>query len=386
MVLVLRFLLALLFAVPALASTTPPSFDKIAAEASKALAEERVNDAIQLYRTGVGLRPGWEHGWWSLGSLLYDQDRFGEAALAFRRFIALTPKRGPAYAFLGLCEYETRDYAQALQHFRAWANAGWPGTRELVDVGVYHFVLLLTREGQFVQALYLLTPEVVRMGNTPAITEAMGLASLRMRRLPEDYPPEYREMIWLAGEAAAYAEHFPPDYARADEYADRLVSRYPKEPEVHYFRGTLFNFEKKDSGDAELEFREELHISPAHVPAMLELASLDIGNDRLDEARSLATHAVELEPKSAEAHHVLGRILLAHEDLQDSVHQLEIAKQLAPGSASIRSHLAVVYGKLGRSKEAKAEAALSLSLKKKEDVLAAPREKLNPLPDREKKP
>jgi len=368
----------------AFSAAAPTDFETISREAAKALAEDRVNDAIRLYRSGVKQQPGWTDAWWSLGTLLYDQDRFAEALDAFRHFIALTPKRGPAYAFLALCEYETHDYDQALRDFRAWANSGWPGTREMIDIAVFHFALLLTRDGKFVEALYLLTPEVARMGDTPAITEAMGLASLRMRNLPEDYPPERREMIWLAGEAAAYAEYFPPDYARADEYAGRLVAHYDDQPEVHFFRGTLFAFEKKNSSEAEMEFRKELRVSPNHVGAMLELAGIDIGSNNLEEAVSLAKHAGELDPQNAEAHHLLGRIWLAKDQPQDAAHELEIAKQLAPGSANIRSHLAIAYGKLGRSREAKAEAALALSLKKKEDVRSPLRQKLRTAAEPEK--
>ena len=354
----------------------PATFDEISKQAAKAVAEDRTNDAIRLFRAGLKLRPAWAEGWWSLGTLLYDQDRFPDAAGAFRRFLPLTSKPGPAYAFLALCEYETRDYDQALKHFRAWAGSGWPGTRETIDVAVFHFALLLTREGKFVEALYLLTPEVVKMGNTPALTEAMGLASLHMRNLPEDYPPQRREMVWLAGQAAAYAEHFPPDYARADEYADRLLVHYDTQPEVHFFRGTLFNFEKTNSAEAEREFREELRISPDHVPAMLELAAIDLGNNNLEEASALAKGAAQLDPQSAEAHHIMGRISLAKDRPKEAASELETAKRLAPTSPNIRSHLAIAYGKLGRVQEAKTEAGLAISLKKKEDIPAAPQEKL----------
>lgn len=375
MVVVPRLLLLLLFAVRAVAAV-PATFDDISRQAAKAVAEDRTVDAIRLFQAGLKLRPAWKDGWWSLGTLLYDQDRFADAAPAFRRFLPLTAKRGAAYAFLALCEYETGDYDQSLKHFRSWASSGWPGTREMIDVAVFHFALLLTREGKFVEALYLLTPEVVKMGNTPALTEAMGLASLRMRNLPEDYTPQRREMIWLAGQAAAYAEHFPPDYPRADEYADRLVAHYKDQPEVHFFRGTLFNFEKKNSREAELEFREELRISPDHVPAMLELADLDLSSNNLEEALAFSRRAADLDPQNAEVHHVLGRIWLAKDHPEEAARELETATHLAPTSANIRSHLAIAYGKLGRSKEARAEAALAISLKKKEDIPTPPQEKL----------
>lgn len=370
-----RLVLSFLLVTPSFGAA-PATFEEIARQAANAAAEDRSNDAIRLFHAAVKMRPTWPEGWWSLGTLLYDQDRLAEAAVAFRRFLPLTPKRGPAYAFLALCEYETRDYDQSLKHFRAWAGSGWPGNREMLDVAVFHFALLLTREGKFVEALYLLSPEVVKMGNTPALTEAMGLASLRMRNLPEDYPPERREMVWLAGQAAAYAEHFPPDYARADEYADRLLVHYDRQPEVHFFRGTLFNFEKKDSAEAEHEFRQELRISPDHAPAMLELAAIDLGDNNLEEASTLANRAAQLDPQNAEAHHIMGRIWLARDQPEQAASELETAKHLAPNSSNIRSHLAIAYGKLGRAKEAKAEAALGISLKKKEDIPASPQEKL----------
>jgi tetratricopeptide (TPR) repeat protein len=369
-------LLFVLLAATAASPVNPhENFDQIAKQADAARSADRISDAIHLYIEAIHLRPTWREGWWSLASLLYDQDRFAEADSAFRHFIALTPKRGPAYAFLGLCEYETRDYDGAIQNFRAWASAGWPGTSRLIDVGVFHFALLLTREGKFVEALYLLSPMAAKLGYTPAVTEAMGLASLHMRNVPEDYPPERREMIWLAGEAAAHASGASPDFPRANEYADKLMRYYHDRPEVHYFRGTIFAFENK-SADAEREYREELRISPQHVAATLAIASVDLGNGQLQEAGSLARRAAELDPKNAEAHHLLGRVLMSTGDLQGSIRELEIAKQLAPDSAIVRSHLAMVYGRLGRSQEAKSEAAIALALKNKENVLAPPEEKV----------
>jgi tetratricopeptide (TPR) repeat protein len=371
-------LLAVLLATGSVCSAkVRASFDQIAREADAARNQEHLSDAMRFYREALRLRPAWRDGWWSLGSLYYDQDRFAEAEAAFRHLVNLTSEQGPGAAFLGLCEYETRDYDQALQHFRAWASAGWPGSPDLLDVAVFHFALLLTRQGEFVRALYLLAPEAAKAGENPVLAEAMGLASLRMRNLPEGFPPEKREMVWLAGEAAIYVAQQPHDFARADQFAERLESHYPREAEVHYFRGTLFTFEAK-SADAEREYREELKISPQHVPAMLALAGLDLDKNELEEAGSFARKAVELEPKNPEAHHALGRVLMANGQLETSAKELELAKQLAPDSALVRSHLAMVYSRLGRTQAAKAEASAFIALKGKEGVLAPPEDKLKP--------
>jgi tetratricopeptide (TPR) repeat protein len=357
------------------AASVPTSFGTVAREADAARAQNRVRDAIRLYREGTHLHPSWADGWWHLGGLLYDQDRFAEAGIAFQHLLASSPHRGSAHAFLGLCAYETGSYDNALSQFRAWADAGWPGTPELRDVSVFHFALLLGREGRFTESLYLLATIVPRSGDNPELAEAMGLASLRMPNLPENYPAELRERVWLAGKAALYASQSPAEFERADEFAARLESRYSAAAEVHFFRATLYRFEGKKT-DAEREYRYELKLSPRHVPSLAALAELDLEKGEVAEAGDLARQAVDADSRYAEAHHILGRVFLANGDLHASVSELELAKQLAPDSPGVRSHLAMVYTRLGRTQEAKAESASFLALKNKEEVMASAQEKL----------
>lgn len=368
--------LVFLLAITSVASHAQSNdFPQVARKAEQARTADHTNDAIALYQRGTHLNSSWAEGWWWLGSLLYDQDRFSEAKAAFGRFVAIAPKPGPGYAFLGLCEYETRAYASALGDLRKWARSGWPGTAELIDVATFRLALLLTHKGRFVESLYLLATEAGKAKDSPALAEAMGLASLRMANLPEDYPPERREMIWLAGKAALYQSLPSHDFARSNEYADRLLLHYGQEANVHYFRGTLFQFEGKQDA-AKAEFEHELATSPQHVPAMIELAKQDIEANQLDAALDLARRTVDLEPKNAEAHHLLGRALLAHEQFQAAAHELETAKTLAPDSPTIRSHLATAYQQLGHKKEAERELSAFLRLKNEEDVLAPPEVKL----------
>jgi tetratricopeptide (TPR) repeat protein len=350
----------------------PSSFERTAKQADQARTSNRLNDAIAFYRQAIRLRPSWSEGWWWLGTLLYDQDRFPEAQTAFKHFVAIAPKPEPAFAFLALCEYETHDYAHSLQHFQEWARRGSPGTDALLDVAGYHWALLLTRQGKFTQALYLLTAKAKKLGAAPVLTEAMGLASLRMANLPEDYASDKRELVWLAGRAALYSSLDDPK--RAAEYAGRLLLRYGDKPNVHYFRGTLYGFEKEQDAAAE-EYRRELQGSPQHVPAMLELALVQIEDAQASEAVPLAKRAVTLDPENPRVHYVLGRALFDTGRFQESVHELEIAKQIAPEYGPIRFTLANAYRRLGRIQEAERETAAFLSLKKKEGGSATPDEK-----------
>jgi tetratricopeptide (TPR) repeat protein len=375
------FHLAALLSFGVSASTSPPqkAFDEIAKQADSARIASRMTEAIGLYREGIRLRPSWSEGWLWLGNLLYDEDRFPEAQASFAHFVTLVPKPGPAFALKGLCEFEIRDFDRASQDLQAWAHGDFRGSTDLIEVAAFHWALLLTRQRRFDEALYVLADRAQRDGESPVLVEAMGLASLRMPSLPEDYYAELREPVWLAGKAALYVSLH--DFARGQEYSHRLLAEYGQQPNVHYLQGTLLKFQLKPA-EAAQEFRKELDISPQHVPAMLELAQFDIDSSNLTEAVSLSRHAVEIESANPDTHHVLGRALLAAEQTKESVQELESAERLAPQSSVVHSHLAAAYRKLGRNEDAQREMDAFVSIKKREgdlDRAAGGRNAMHPL-------
>jgi len=81
------------------------SFETLSANATSAREAGRTDEAVRNYRSAVELRPAWDEGWWYLGTLLYDSDHFEEAIPALHYLVGLDPKLGPAWAFLGLCDY-----------------------------------------------------------------------------------------------------------------------------------------------------------------------------------------------------------------------------------------------------------------------------------------
>ncbi len=156
--------------------TAADTFDHLSQQAAKARAGNRIQDATGLYRQAVKLRPSWAEGWWFLGELLYDQDKYADARDALRRLVSLDHKAGPGFALLGLCEYETKEYARALEHINAGRRLGLGEDPQARRVVLYHAVLLLTKFQQYESALQVLD-RVLRAGDaTPAVIEAAGLA------------------------------------------------------------------------------------------------------------------------------------------------------------------------------------------------------------------
>ncbi len=305
---------------------------------------------------------------WSKATLLYDQERFPEAQPVFERFIAVSKNPAPAYAFLALCEYENRQYERSIAHFREWAKRGSPGVRQLIASAVFHWALLLTREGQFEQALHLLEGGVKSGEESPAIAEALGLASLRMRHLPEDYPPARRELVYQAGKVALYTalrRQTPAGYE-----SQTLLQRYGREPGVHYLLGTR-HLQDHNDDLAAAEFRQELEISPGHVPALLQMAIHHLGKFDPSAAVPFAEHAVKLAPGLFAAHHTLGQALLEVKRFPESIAELERARTLAPENPYVRLALSKAYAGVGRDLDASRERALFAELKEKEHRLRA---------------
>src|SRR5262245_34247721 len=92
------------------------NFDALAKRADEAREANRLEEASALYLQALRLKPSWKEGWWYVGAMFYERDRYAEAREAFLKFVAVDPKFGPALAMLGLCEFQLRQYEPALIH------------------------------------------------------------------------------------------------------------------------------------------------------------------------------------------------------------------------------------------------------------------------------
>jgi tetratricopeptide (TPR) repeat protein len=201
-------------------------FDSLAHSAAAAREAGHPGDAIPLYQRAVTLRPDWAEGWWYLGTLLYDGDRFREAIPAFQRVATLAPQVPDFLNFLGLCEFEVGEYDSALQHLQQ--GRGTQDDAQLARVASYHLALLLSRSGQPDQALEILSHDFLQGTPPDQVVFAFGLALLHVSLLPAEVDASKEALVHSVGQLGVLALQGHADLA-LDPYA-KLVQQNPNIP------------------------------------------------------------------------------------------------------------------------------------------------------------
>lgn len=341
----------------ALAQKTPRAskqFEDLARRAAAAREADRYDQAVDLYKKALEIKPRWEEGWWFLGTLYYDSDHYERAVPIFRKLVMLNPKLGPAWAMLGLCEFATHDYQNSLIHLERSRALGLGGNEELANVTRYHQALLLNLKGEFEAATEMLSSLVARGPLSDPLKVALGLALLRVPLLPAQLVPSKDALIHAAGEVAAMVAMGTYDQAVAG--FQKLLNDYPDTPFTHYAYGStlasLSNYE-----DAEREFREEIKITPESALPYMQLAYIKLRLQHSREALRFGEKAVSLAPHSFAAHYLLGRARFELGDVAGSIKELETARRLGPYSPEVRYNLVRAYSKANRKAEAQREQA-----------------------------
>jgi tetratricopeptide (TPR) repeat protein len=332
---------------------TAADFDAVRSQAEEARAAGRVADAIALFERALAMQPSWTEGYWNLGTIYYDADRHRECRDAFARLLEQEPAHGAAWAFRGLCEFKLAEFAPALEHLNQAKQLGVGDDVAFQAVVGYHRAILLARGDEFERA-FDIAAAFVRGGNTsPEILEALGIAMLRLPRLPLELTASQRDMVQLAGKAGAYS--IGMDRTAAERAFEQLVSRYADVPNVHFVYG---NFLSNDRPAEALEqFKIELTRSPTNAQARVQIAQELIKEGDFAGAAPYAADAARFAPRNFMARKILGQVKLQAGDAASAIVELEAARALEPSSPSVRFHLARAYQRAGRTEDANRERA-----------------------------
>jgi predicted Zn-dependent protease len=364
--------LALLGVRPSLAQSKPDSaagFAAISAKADAARDADRLDQAIPLYKAALAVRPAWKEGWWSLGTILYDQNSYSAAAHAFRRLLASDPKNGTAHLMLGLCEYQLNLDDSALQDLQKAKELGVRKDDQLPHVLLYHEAMLELRKGQYESALEALRFLVKEGVHSDELDAALGMGVLLLR--PKNAPAEgssEQQVILRAGRAEELSLAKKLDAAKKSY--DALVQDFPEFPNVHYAYGR-FLLTVDDPESAVAQFEQEIKNNPGHTRARLQIA---VTHYRVDSAAGIpyALEVIKLDPNYPFGHYLLGLLYYDSGDTAQSIPELETAARMVPREAQFQFALGNAYARVGRKEDAARARASFLRLKEKTQTPGEP--------------
>jgi tetratricopeptide (TPR) repeat protein len=328
-------------------------FAALSRQAQTARDAHQLDKAIELYKQALKLKPNWEEGLWSLGSIAYDLDRYSDCASAFRKLSQVKPDGAPGWTMSGLCEYKLRNYGSAVASFARVEQLGFNENAELARAARLHYALLLSKTGSFEKAITTLTDLTRVDKKTPEIIAAAGIAGLRRPWLPSEVPESERELVYRIGDAMTSAMEL--DYTDANRKFEELLQAYPSEPNVHFRYGALLHIQDADRGIEEIE--KAVALAPDHVPALVSLSVISLKRENAKAALEYGERAVKASPADFSTHLVLGRALIATGEPARAAVELEQAVKLAPGAPEAHFSLATAYNRLGRKEDAGREQA-----------------------------
>ncbi|MGH9760746.1 MAG: tetratricopeptide repeat protein [Blastocatellia bacterium] len=339
-------------------STASTPFDDLAKKAGEAREGGRLDEALELYGKGVGLQPRWTEGWWYLGTLYYDRDKYAQGRDALKHVTELDPKNGNALAMLALCEFGLKDYEQSMAHLEQARVLGVSTSVEFMSVVRYHSGILLTRFGHFAEGHQALIYLARYQNASPSVIEAFGLNVLEMPYFPGDEPADKRDLVVKTGTAVFYMLARRP--VEAKQAFEDLIAKYPTTPRLHYFYGVFLIGEQSDA--ALEQFKKDLEISPENVYSLLQIATELINRTEYTAALPYAQKAVDLARGESAPHIALGRILVETGETDAGIAQLELAERFDPNNSKVHFALAHAYGRVGRKEDAAKERETFLRL------------------------
>ena len=157
----------------------------------------------------------------------------------------------------------------------------------------------------------------------------------------------------LAGAAVAYGTLAAVE--KAHEAFRQLITKYPTMPNVRYAYGQFLRI-RNDPRALDM-FQKELELSPAHVPARLQIAYHYTSTGHPEKALTFAQEARQIESDSASVRYVLGQIYLDLDQAEKAIEELEKAVESFQNSAQIHTFLGRAYFRVGRTEDARREMA-----------------------------
>jgi tetratricopeptide (TPR) repeat protein len=360
---ILQTTLILLLSLPqAQQGQAQPSAVEVAFNRAVGLQHEgRWPEAADAWRKFLELEPSHAGAHANLGAVLSRLGRYDEAVKSYDDALRLNPRLTEALFNLGVAHYRAGQFAkaaEALSRYLADRPESWQA-RQMLG-------LALIELGRDEEAAPLLEAALESNPQDASLLFGLGLAYLRLKR------PEVKTMIerlaaTSSGEPFAHllkGQNYlaDSDFQHAVESLEAAAKFSDDLPRLHFSLGVAYLRAGRNQ-ESLRAFENELKRMPRDYWTLYYLAFLHDAEGQLDAARERAQLALAIQPRSAEAGALLGKVLLKQGKAAEAVAPLETAVGQNPNDANLRFQLGRAYQQSGRRQDAAREFAEAQRLK-----------------------
>jgi tetratricopeptide (TPR) repeat protein len=360
---ILQMTLILLLSLPqAQQGQAQPSAAEAAFNRAMGLQHEgRWPEAADAWRKFLELEPSHAGAHANLGAVLLRLGRYDEAVKSYDDALRLNPRLTEALFNLGVAHYRAGQFAkatEALSRYLADRPESWQA-RQMLG-------LALIELGRDEEAAPLLEAALDSNPQDASLLFGLGLAYLRLKR------PEVKTMIerlaaTSSGEPFAHllkGQNYlaDSDFQHAVESLEAAAKLSDDLPRLHFSLGVAYLRAGRNQ-EALRAFEHELKRMPRDYWTLYYLAFLHDAEGQLEAACERAQLALALQPRSADAGALLGKVLLKQGKAAEAVPPLETAVGQNPNDANLRFQLARAYQQSGRRQDAAREFAEAQRLK-----------------------
>ncbi|XP_026058254.1 transmembrane and TPR repeat-containing protein 3-like isoform X1 [Carassius auratus] len=277
--------------------------------------DSRLEEADQLYRQAISMRPDFKQAYISRGELLLKMNKPSEAKDAYLRALELDHTNADLWYNLAIVNIEMKDPSEALRNFNRALDLN-PRHR----LALFNSALLMQESGEA-----KFRPEANRRFLTYVKEE------------PDD-ANGYFNLGMLAMDANVNEE--------AERWMREAIRLQPG------FRSALFNLallysQSQRELDALPVLEELLRYHPEHVKGLILKGDI-LMNHRKDTpgAKACFERILNMDPSNVQAKHNLCVVYFEERELQRAEHCLVETLAMAPQEEYIRRHLAIVRNKM----------------------------------------
>jgi tetratricopeptide (TPR) repeat protein len=351
-----RVVLGLLFVSCASAQSSPQEVMKQALAAQQA---GRFEEAVEGYRLLLKQYPNIFEIRSNLGAALAGEGLYGEAITEYKRALALKPN-AQVRLNLALAYYKTGNFRSAIETLKR-VHAEEPGNMQAITVLADCYLKL----GQNKDVIALLTPIQQAQPDNQTFIYLLGTALVRDGQAAKGQV--IIDKILRNGDSAesrllmGTTKYMVADYAGARDDFQKAVELNPNLPEAFAYYGMAL-LSTGDQAGARKAFQRELQSDPNNFVSNLHMGVLLRQDEDNEAALKYLHHALEIRPQDPGVRFQIASVEVAQGRLEDARRDLESLVKDSPNFIEAHVSLATVYFREKRKADGERERAIYAKL------------------------